>query len=106
MSSATTAPASTVAVQKIGGRLGAVISGVRLGGDLDPATVAEIRAALLANKVVFFRGQDHLDEDSHEAFGRLLGTPVAHPPSLPPTGVTHSASTPTTAAGRTSGTRT
>lgn len=79
MSSATTAPASTVTVQKVGGRLGAVISGVRLGGDLDPATVAAVRAAILANKVVFFRGQDHLDEESHEAFGRLLGTPVAHP---------------------------
>lgn len=82
MSSATTtAPADTSAltVQKVGGRIGAVISGVRLGGDLSPETVAQIRAALLANKVVFFRGQDHLDEESHEAFGKLLGTPVAHP---------------------------
>ncbi|MER5735279.1 MULTISPECIES: TauD/TfdA family dioxygenase [unclassified Streptomyces] len=76
MSTATT---TSLTVQKLGGRLGAVISGVRLGGDLDPETVAGIRAALLAHKVVFFRGQDHLDEDSHEAFGRLLGTPVAHP---------------------------
>ncbi|MEX0172326.1 TauD/TfdA dioxygenase family protein [Streptomyces sp. LMG1-1-1.1] len=75
MSTATT----TITVQKVGGRLGAVISGVRLGGDLPAETVAEIRAALLAHKVVFFRGQDHLDEDAHEAFGRLLGTPVAHP---------------------------
>ncbi|MEV6075774.1 TauD/TfdA family dioxygenase [Streptomyces sp. NPDC052069] len=74
-----TTSASTVTVQKLGGRIGAVISGVRLGGDLEPETVAAVRAALLANKVVFFRGQDHLDEDSHEAFGRLLGTPVAHP---------------------------
>ncbi|WP_328317962.1 TauD/TfdA dioxygenase family protein [Streptomyces sp. NBC_00388] len=79
MSSATTAPATTVTVQKLGGRIGAVISGVRIGGDLDPATVTAVRDALLAHKVVFFRGQDQLDEDSHEAFGRLLGTPVAHP---------------------------
>ncbi|MFF1360327.1 TauD/TfdA dioxygenase family protein [Streptomyces sp. NPDC058297] len=81
------APASAdpgITVEKVGGRLGAVISGVRLGGDLSPATVAAVRAELLRHKVVFFRGQDHLDEDSHEAFGRLLGTPVAHPtvPSL------------------------
>ncbi|MFC9341122.1 TauD/TfdA dioxygenase family protein [Streptomyces sp. NPDC057020] len=69
----------SVTVQKVGGRLGAVISGVRLGGDLPAGTVAEIRSALLAHKVVFFRGQDHLDEEAHEAFGRLLGTPVAHP---------------------------
>ncbi|MEU9204928.1 TauD/TfdA family dioxygenase [Streptomyces sp. NPDC048332] len=79
MTSTTTAPAPAVTVRKIGGRIGAVISGVRLGGDLAPETVASVRAALLANKVVFFRGQDHLDEDSHEAFGRLLGIPVAHP---------------------------
>ncbi|MEU1365336.1 TauD/TfdA family dioxygenase [Streptomyces sp. NPDC005803] len=79
MTSTTTAPAPAVTVQKLGGRIGAVISGVRLGGDLAPETVAAVRAALLAHKVVFFRGQDHLDEDSHEAFGRLLGTPVAHP---------------------------
>ncbi|GHH84235.1 hypothetical protein GCM10018793_48090 [Streptomyces sulfonofaciens] len=66
-------------VQKVGGRLGAVISGVRLGGDLAPETVAAVRAALLTHKVVFFHGQQHLDEESHEAFGRLLGSPVAHP---------------------------
>ncbi|WP_432113769.1 TauD/TfdA dioxygenase family protein [Streptomyces sp. S1] len=90
MSTATTSPdvqkdtaqkaaAQGITVQKVGGRLGAVISGVRLGGDLPAETVAEIRAALLAHKVVFFRGQDHLDEEAQEAFGRLLGTPVAHP---------------------------
>lgn len=79
MTSTGTAPAPSVTVQKLGGRIGAVISGVRLGGDLAPETVTAVRAALLANKVVFFRGQGHLDEESHEAFGRLLGTPVAHP---------------------------
>lgn len=66
-------------VTKIGGRIGAEIGGVRLGGDLPAATVAEIRAALLAHKVVFFRGQDHLDETGHEALAQLLGAPVAHP---------------------------
>ncbi|WP_327654810.1 TauD/TfdA dioxygenase family protein [Streptomyces sp. NBC_00483] len=77
---AATAPAaSEVTVQKVGGRLGAVLSGVRLGGDLDEATVAAVRAAILEHKVVFFRDQDHLDAGSHEAFARLLGTPVAHP---------------------------
>ncbi|MFD4483052.1 TauD/TfdA dioxygenase family protein [Streptomyces sp. NPDC058471] len=83
----TTAPAAeetlsasaSPTVQKVGGRIGAVISGVRLGGDLDEATVAAVRAALLKHKVVFFRDQQHLDAESHEAFARLLGTPVAHP---------------------------
>ncbi|UCM91154.1 TauD/TfdA dioxygenase family protein [Streptomyces marincola] len=66
-------------VTRIGGRVGAVVEGVRLGGDLPQETVDAVRAAVLAHKVVFFRGQDHLDEAGHEAFGRLLGTPVAHP---------------------------
>ncbi|MGK5531846.1 TauD/TfdA dioxygenase family protein [Streptomyces sp. URMC 129] len=76
-----TAPATSPAltVTRLGGRIGAVVEGVRLGGDLPPETTAAIRAAILAHKVVFFRGQGHLDEESHEAFGRLLGTPVAHP---------------------------
>ncbi|MGW3687364.1 TauD/TfdA dioxygenase family protein [Streptomyces sp. NPDC005125] len=68
-----------VTVRRIGGRIGAVVSGVRLGGDLEPAVVAAVRAAALEHKVIFLRSQDHLDAESHEAFGRLLGTPVAHP---------------------------
>ncbi|KOU22337.1 taurine dioxygenase [Streptomyces sp. WM6372] len=66
-------------VTRIGGRIGAEIGGVQLGGGLPDEVVAEVRAALLAHKVVFFRDQDHLDEAGHEAFARLLGTPVAHP---------------------------
>ncbi|GAA2622433.1 TauD/TfdA dioxygenase family protein [Streptomyces spororaveus] len=76
---ATALTTATTTVTKIGGRIGAEIGGVRLGGDLPDGTVAEIRSALLAHKVVFFRGQDHLDEAGHEAFAQLLGAPVAHP---------------------------
>ncbi|MEW2417628.1 TauD/TfdA family dioxygenase [Streptomyces sp. NPDC046866] len=79
MTTSTAPAAAATVVTRIGGRIGAEISGVRLGGDLAPETVAEIRAALLAHKVVFFRGQEHLDEAAHEAFAELLGTPVAHP---------------------------
>jgi len=68
-----------VTVTKLASRIGAQVDGVRLGGDLDPATVKEIRAALVANKVIFFRGQDHLDDAEQLAFGGLLGTPVGHP---------------------------
>jgi|SRR6516162_717693 len=68
-----------VGVTKLGSRIGARIDGVKLGGDLDPDTVDEIREALLAHKVIFFRGQDHLDDDQQLAFAGLLGTPVAHP---------------------------
>ncbi|WP_420000041.1 TauD/TfdA dioxygenase family protein [Streptomyces boninensis] len=76
----TSAPAKdTVTVEKVGGRIGAVVSGVRLGGDLDAATVAAVRNAAHEHKVIFFRDQRHLDADGHEAFGRLLGDLVAHP---------------------------
>ncbi|MFJ4686645.1 TauD/TfdA dioxygenase family protein [Streptomyces sp. NPDC088789] len=79
MTSPTTAQPSALTVEKTGGRIGAVVSGVRLGGGLDASAVAAIRAAVLEHKVVFFRDQHHLDADGHESFGRLLGTPVAHP---------------------------
>jgi alpha-ketoglutarate-dependent taurine dioxygenase len=68
-----------ITVTKLGSRIGARIDGVRLGGDLDPSTVGEIRQALLAHKVTFFRDQHHLDDQQQLAFGGLLGTPVGHP---------------------------
>lgn len=69
-----------VSVHQIGGRIGARIDGVRLGGELDDAAVATIRAALLRHKVVFFRDQHHLDDAGHQAFARRLGTlTTAHP---------------------------
>jgi taurine dioxygenase len=63
----------------VGGRIGAEIRGVRLGGDLDDDTVAAVRAALVRHKVIFFRNQTHLDDESHEAFAARLGEPLAHP---------------------------
>jgi alpha-ketoglutarate-dependent sulfate ester dioxygenase len=68
-----------IAVTKLGSRIGARIDGVQLGGELDPATVEEIHDALLAYKVIFFRGQHHLDDEQQLAFARLLGTPIGHP---------------------------
>jgi alpha-ketoglutarate-dependent taurine dioxygenase len=68
-----------ITVTKLGSRIGARVDGVRLGGDLDPDAVDEIRQALLAHKVIFFRDQRHLDDPQQLAFGGLLGTPVGHP---------------------------
>ena len=70
-------------VRPVAGRIGAEISGVRLDGDLPERTVDGIRRALHQHKVLFFRGQDHLDDEEQEAFGRLLGDIVGHP-TLPP----------------------
>ncbi|MEJ0024483.1 MAG: TauD/TfdA family dioxygenase [Rhizomicrobium sp.] len=63
----------------VAGRIGAEISGIRLGGDLDAGTVAAIRQALFTHKVIFFRDQHHLTDADQEAFGKLLGNLVPHP---------------------------
>lgn len=82
-SATATATATTdeggVTVTKVAGRIGAVIGGVRLSGDLDEATVQAIRDALHAHKVIFFRGQQHLTDETQLAFTRLLGDPIGHP---------------------------
>ncbi|MNC39095.1 putative dioxygenase [compost metagenome] len=52
---------------------------MELGANLDPEVLQEIREALHEHKVVFFKGQNHLDDASQEAFARLLGEPYAHP---------------------------
>jgi alpha-ketoglutarate-dependent sulfate ester dioxygenase len=66
-------------VRPITPAIGAEIHGARLSGDLPAATVTAIRDALLHHRVVFFRGQTHLDEAGHQAFARLLGPLVPHP---------------------------
>lgn len=76
----TVAPAPTVT--KLGARIGARVDNVRLGGELDAATVEVIRRALLEHKVIFFRGQDHLTEDGQYAFAQLLGTPTTPHPTV------------------------
>lgn len=75
----TTPSKTTSTVTQLGSRIGARIDGVRLGGDLDAATVGQIRQALLYHRVIFFRDQHHLDDVKQQAFAALLGTPIAHP---------------------------
>lgn len=68
----------------LAGRIGAVVEGVRLSGELPRPVADAILAALWKYKVVFFRDQHHLSDRMHEEFAACLGTPVAHPtlPSL------------------------
>jgi alpha-ketoglutarate-dependent taurine dioxygenase len=61
------------------GRLGAEIRNARLSGDLPAAAIEAIHKLLLRYKVIFFRGQDHLDDAEQERFARRLGDLVAHP---------------------------
>ena len=67
-----------ITVTKVGGSLGAIAGGLRAGGDVPPAAVAELRAALLAHKVVFLCDQFHLTDGDQLAFARLLG-PLTKP---------------------------
>jgi alpha-ketoglutarate-dependent taurine dioxygenase len=63
----------------VAGRIGAEVRDLRLSGELAPATFAALRQALLRYKVLFFRGQQHLDDAGQESFARLWGDLVAHP---------------------------
>ncbi|MFY0409444.1 TauD/TfdA dioxygenase family protein, partial [Solicola sp. PLA-1-18] len=71
-----------VEVRRLAGNIGAELSGVRLGGDLDAATQREVRAAVLEHKVAFVRDQHHLDEDAHVAFARSLGPLTTPHPTI------------------------
>lgn len=62
----------TIEVRPLSGWTGAEIRGVDISQPLDEATVADIRAALLQWKVVFFRDQQ-LDHESQIRFGRYFG---------------------------------
>ncbi len=66
-------------IEPLTATIGAEIGGVDLVGDADDETIAQIRAALLAWKVIFFRDQHDLDRDRHVAFGRRFGDLEVHP---------------------------
>jgi alpha-ketoglutarate-dependent taurine dioxygenase len=67
-----------ITVTQVGGAIGAVVGGIRAGGAVDPAAVAELRAALLRHKVVFLRDQQHATDADQSAFAQLLG-PLTKP---------------------------
>jgi alpha-ketoglutarate-dependent taurine dioxygenase len=74
-----TSPTARLVSRPLTGTTGAEIHGVELRGELDPETVAAIRAALVEYKVIFFPGQ-HLTSEEHLAFSAQLGEITeAHP---------------------------
>lgn len=73
--------ASDLRVVKQGENIGARVDGVRLGR-LDAETAAAVNEALGAHKVLFFRGQHHLDDESQFAFAESLGVPTSPHPTL------------------------
>jgi alpha-ketoglutarate-dependent sulfate ester dioxygenase len=68
-----------VRVVKLAEHIGARVDGIVLNGDLDSAVVAALNAALLEHKVIFFRGQHHLNDVEHLGFAEMLGVPTSEP---------------------------
>lgn len=75
----TKASDTSLDIVPVAGRIGAEVRGIPLSGELADAQIAEIKAALVRHKVLFFRNQTHLDDAAQEAFAKRLGTPAAHP---------------------------
>lgn len=68
-----------IGIHRVAGHIGAELTGVDLKQTLSEEQVAQIRAALLRHKVVFFRGQ-HLDHAQQIAFTARFGeVTYAHP---------------------------
>jgi alpha-ketoglutarate-dependent sulfate ester dioxygenase len=70
-------------VRRVAGHIGAEITGVRVGPDLPGPILEAVRTALHEHKVVFFRGQDHLDDESQAGFARLFGELTTAHPTVP-----------------------
>ena len=70
---------SPLEVTPVTGRIGAEVHGVALSGTISDVELSAIKTALVRHKVLFFRGQHHLDDAAQEAFGERWGPVVAHP---------------------------
>jgi taurine dioxygenase len=79
-------PTSRITVRRVAGHIGAEISDVDLSAPLSAETIAEIRSALLAHKVVFFRAATRSGTDStapSRPEGSTATTPAGTPMSPP-----------------------
>lgn len=70
---------SSLDLSPVAGHIGAEVRGIRLTPELEQTTLEWITDALHRYKVLFFRGQGHLDDAGQQGFGRLWGELVAHP---------------------------
>jgi taurine dioxygenase len=72
-----------VDVRRVAGNIGAEITGVQVCPDLPVPILETIRTALHEHKVVFFHGQDHLDDDTQADFARRFGDLTTAHPTVP-----------------------
>ncbi|MCT4703884.1 TauD/TfdA family dioxygenase [Enterobacteriaceae bacterium H20N1] len=73
-------------IRRVAGNIGAEIVDVKITPDINAETFSQIEAALVKYKVLFFRNQTHLTDETHQAFGARFGKVVAHPTVPAPTG--------------------
>ncbi|MEO3988653.1 TauD/TfdA dioxygenase family protein [Pseudocitrobacter cyperus] len=73
-------------LRRVAGHIGAEVQNIVLSPLLDDATFTQLNAALVKYKVLFFRRQAHLTDESHQAFAARFGRIVAHPTVPSPTG--------------------
>ena len=69
----------TLDIHPVAGRIGAEVRGLQVSAELPGDQIVALNQALLQHKVLFMRGQQHLDDAAQEAFARRLGEPVPHP---------------------------
>ena len=76
---------TAIDVRKIAGHIGAEITGIAASPNLPPDEIRVIRDALLEHKVVFLRGQRHLDDAAQAGFARRFGDLTTAHPTVPGT---------------------
>src|SRR5690349_10716779 len=69
-------------VRQLTPAVGAEVCDVDLASELDDGTIAELRAALLRHRVLFFRAQ-RLDADAQVAFAARFGPLTTAHPTVP-----------------------
>ena len=74
-----------IGVRRIAGNIGAELTGIRVGAALSAEVVGVIRDALHEHKVIFFRGQEHLDDAAQAGFARRFGELTTAHPTVPGT---------------------
>ncbi|OAT23335.1 alpha-ketoglutarate-dependent taurine dioxygenase [Buttiauxella gaviniae ATCC 51604] len=73
-------------IRRVAGNIGAEIVDFKITPDINENIFSQIEAALVKYKVLFFRKQTQLNDESHQAFGARFGKVVAHPTVPAPTG--------------------
>jgi taurine dioxygenase len=76
---------TVIDVRKIAGHIGAEITGIAARPNLPPDEITVVRDALLEHKVVFLRGQRHLDDAAQAGFARRFGDLTTAHPTVPGT---------------------